>query len=98
MVRVCVDGSLYLMEIAPRIAGTMAIHRVLGINFLLLSIYEYERVDIRILKNSYEIEIDRALQNRYKIYLQYEKIYLDLDDTLILNNKINILLISFIFQ
>jgi len=86
------------MEIAPRIAGTMAIHRVLGINFLLLSIYEYERVDIRILKNSYEIEIDRALQNRYKIYLQYEKIYLDLDDTLILNNKINILLISFIFQ
>ncbi len=92
------NGVLKLMEIGPRIAGTMALNRVRGINFPLLSIYEFERVDIKILKNNYEIEIDRALQNRYKVKLSYDTIYLDLDDTLIINKKVNLLLIKFLYQ
>jgi len=92
------NGVLKLMEIAPRIAGTMALNRVRGINFPLLSIYENEGVNIDILKNLYEIEIDRAFQNRYEISLSYNTVYLDLDDTLILKNKVNLLVIKFIYQ
>ncbi|MFX1276297.1 MAG: ATP-grasp domain-containing protein [Promethearchaeota archaeon] len=92
------NGVLKLMEIAPRIAGTMAINRVRGINFPLLSIYENERIDIEILINSYNIEIDRALQNKYKLSLSYNTVYLDFDDVLILKGKINPLIIKFLYQ
>ena len=29
------DGTLKLLEVAPRIGGTMATHRVIGVNFAL---------------------------------------------------------------
>ena len=92
------DGTHKLLEIAPRIAGTMCLHRVLGINFPLLSIYEQERVPIQILKNSINVEVDRALVNRYRHNLTFSAVYVDLDDTLILNGKVNLDLVKFLYQ
>ena len=92
------SGTFKLLEIAPRIGGTMATHRVLGINFPLLSIYEKDGVDIEIMTNNNDVEIDRALVNRYKHNIKYNKIYVDLDDTLIINNKVNTQLIRFLYQ
>ena len=91
-------GTFKLLEIAPRIAGTMALHRVQGINFPLLSIYEQERIQLTILKNNVNIEIDRALTNRYRHNISYSTAYIDLDDTLILNESINLMVIRFVFQ
>lgn len=87
-----------LLEVAPRIAGTMALHRVMGVNFPLLSIYEQERIPLTIMKNDAYIEIDRALMNRYKHCISYSIAYIDLDDTLILNNTVNLQVIRFIYQ
>jgi len=92
------SGTFKLLEIAPRIGGTMATHRVLGVNFPLLSIYEKEGVDIEIMTNNYDVEIDRALVNRYKHNIKYSKVYVDLDDTLIINHEINTKLIRFLYQ
>ena len=72
------NGVLKLLEVAPRIAGTMALHRVQGINFALLSIYEQERVPLKILLNSVDVEIDRALVNRYSARIKYSTVYVDL--------------------
>ncbi|MBC1258927.1 ATP-grasp domain-containing protein, partial [Trichormus variabilis] len=58
-------GEYKLLEIAPRVAGAMAFHRVQGINFPLLSIYEQERVPIEIINNKFDLTMDRALINRY---------------------------------
>lgn len=91
-------GIPELLEISPRISGTMATYRVLGINFPLLSIYESDRIDIQILNNNNKIEIDRALINRYKHNIKYNKVYVDLDDTLIIHNRINTELIRFLYQ
>lgn len=91
-------GTYKLLEIAPRIAGTMAVHRVLGVNFALLSIYEQERIPIEILVNEVDVEIDRALVNRYRHQAKYSAVYVDLDDTLILNGIVNINLIQFLYQ
>ena len=92
------SGNYKLLEIAPRISGTMATHRVLGINFPLLSIYEKEGVDIDIMINEYTARIDRALINRYKHNINYKNVYVDLDDTIIINNKINTQIMKFLFQ
>jgi hypothetical protein len=91
-------GVLTLLEVAPRIAGTMALHRVLGVNFPLLSIYEQERLPIQIITNDVAVDIDRALVNRYRHNIQYSSVYVDLDDTLILNDKVNTELVRFLFQ
>lgn len=92
------QGTYKLLEIAPRIAGTMALHRVQGVNFPLLSIYEQERVPIEIFVNKVCVEIDRALVNRYKHQVNYSVVYVDLDDTLILNDTVNVNLVRFLYQ
>jgi carbamoyl-phosphate synthase large subunit len=91
-------GNFKLLEIAPRIGGTMATNRVLGVNFALLSIFEQEGRDISIMVNNCDVEIDRALTNRYKHNVEYDKVYVDLDDTLIVNEKVNASLVQFLHQ
>jgi len=91
-------GDLYLLEIAPRIAGSMGLYRNLGINFELLSIYDACNIDIIIEPNDFIIELDRALSNKFKIGIEYDSVYIDLDDCLLIKNKINTILISFLYQ
>ena len=93
-----ISGSLKLLEIGPRIAGTMAVNRVKGVNFPLLSIFEQQRLQIEIMTNPLSIEIDRALKNSYKFNTHYETVYIDLDDTLIIKNQVNLKLIALLFQ
>ncbi len=92
------NGVYTLLEIAPRIAGTMALQRVKGINLPLLSLYENQRIPITIMFNEIQIEIDRALVNHYKHNVKYKRVYVDLDDTLIINQKINTILVRFLYQ
>ena len=92
------NGELKLLEMAPRIAGTMALNRVRGINFPLLSIYEQERIHVTIMENNVDVVIDRALINRYRHSVKYSAVYVDLDDTLILDGSVNTNLIQFLFQ
>ncbi|GAW66660.1 carbamoylphosphate synthase large subunit short form [Geoanaerobacter pelophilus] len=92
------EGVLKLLEVAPRIAGTMALHRVLGVNFPLLSLYEQERMPLTIMTNGGEVEIDRSLVNRYRHDVDFSTAYVDLDDTLILNHRVNLQVVAFIYQ
>ena len=92
------EGELALLEVAPRIAGAMAAHRVIGVNFPLLSIFEHERLDINLLVNRGEVELDRALLNRYRYEISFSTAYIDLDDTLILNGQVNLQVVKFIYQ
>lgn len=97
-VKTNIEDELTLMEIAPRIAGSMGLYRNLGINFALLSIFDTLDLDIKIRMNMYEIEMDRALINRFKTIVDYRHVYIDLDDTIVVNNKVNKCAISFLYQ
>jgi carbamoyl-phosphate synthase large subunit len=92
------DGELALLEVAPRIAGAMAAHRVTGVNFPLLSIFEHERLDIKLLVNPGTVELDRGLSNRYRYQIDFKIVYIDLDDTLILDGRVDLQVIKFIYQ
>ena len=76
----------------------MALNRVLGVNFPLLSLYEQKRMPVRIMTNSLNVDIDRALVNRYDHNLFYTTVYVDLDDTLIFKGEINTKLVAFLYQ
>jgi hypothetical protein len=91
-------GHLTLLEIASRLGGSSALHRALGVNFALLSVFDAFDVDVDIVANGYAIELDRALDNRYKTDLAYSTVYIDLDDTLIVDGKVNLEAIAFLYK
>lgn len=91
-------GNFKLLEIAARIAGTSALTRAYGINLSLLNIYEANRIKVNLLKYNYNIEINRALVNRYKIDIKYNRVYIDLDDTIIFKDTINPYVMMFLYQ
>jgi hypothetical protein len=92
------DGTLVLMEISPRIAGTMGLFRNLGVNFIEMSLFDAMNCDIKVIENKFHIEIDRALQSRYSFKYYYEEVYIDLDDTILLGQSVNITAITFLYQ
>ncbi|WP_271470689.1 ATP-grasp domain-containing protein [Metapseudomonas resinovorans] len=92
------DGRLKLLEVAPRTAGSMGLSRNLGINYPLLSLYAYSGLAFSVIAQRYPIEMDRALKNCFKVELDFDRVYLDLDDTLILRGAVNALLMALIYQ
>ena len=92
------NGEYKLLEIAPRIAGTMALHRNTGVNFPLLTLYEFMGIDVSIIANKNKLTIDRALTNRFKWEMEYERVYLDFDDTVFFKGRINTYLMMFLYQ
>ncbi|USN53981.1 MAG: ATP-grasp domain-containing protein [Candidatus Nomurabacteria bacterium] len=91
-------GKYKLMEFAVRQASTMGLYRQIGVNFALLTIFDALDIDVKILKNDYPITLDRRMLNRYKADFTYTKVYIDFDDTIIINEKINIIALQFLYQ
>ncbi len=93
------DGKLKLLEVATRIAGTSAISRNIGANLPLMTLDVYRGVPINDVSiNDYKIELDRALGNVYKTDLNYSTVYVDYDDTVVQDGKVNTSMIKFIYQ
>jgi predicted ATP-grasp superfamily ATP-dependent carboligase len=88
------DGTLVLMEVASRMAGSSGVYRAKGVNFASLSLFNAFGVPVSILVNDYEVEMDRALDSRYKSNIQFQHVYIDFDDTVVVDGKVNLKLIS----
>jgi len=91
-------GIPKLLEVAPRIAGSMALSRQRGINYPLLTVYAHLGRRFDVLPLDHSVEMDRALHSRFRTDLQYERIYLDLDDTLLLRGRANPALMALLYQ
>lgn len=87
-----------LLEIAPRIAGSSAISRYIGVNLAELSILNELHDNLKVDTNDFLIETDRSLNTKSKLNLIYKYVYVDLDDTIVVKKKININLIRFLYQ
>lgn len=92
-------GKLFLLEIAARLGGSSALFRNKGINFAQLTLLDAFNIDVEIIENQYNIELDRALSNKYKLSLDYNEVFIDFNTCLINENSLyNLDLIKFIFQ
>lgn len=92
------EGEYVLLEIGPRVAGSMGLNRNLGINLPLLSLYDRLGIELNLIENKLKLQMDRALTCKFKLDYYYENVYVDLDDCLIIENKVNQLIISFLYQ
>lgn len=93
-----IAGDYRLMEISPRIPGTMGLSRNLGINFPMLTLFVFWDYDVSVIDNGYDIMLDRAFYSAYKLDYKYDHIYLDFDDTVTLNGTVNPDVMRFIYQ
>ncbi len=92
-------GKLKLLEIGPRVSGTMMLNRSRGVNFIELALFQKLGFPVETVYNDIEIALSRALVPKYKHNIEYENLYIDFDDTLFLDEKyINIDLMKLIFQ
>jgi hypothetical protein len=87
-----------LLEIACRFAGSSSVHRIQGVNFALSNLFLSCSIDIEFVVNHFDVELDRALDSKYRIQLDYKEVYIDLDDTIIVNEKVNLDAISFLYH
>lgn len=92
------EGSYKLLEISARCAGTMCLSRARGVNIPLLSIYAAMGKNLTICENPYNVIVDRTLISRYKINYDYNKVYIDYDDTVISAEQVILPVIQFIYQ
>lgn len=92
-------GDLVLLEIASRLGGSSSLFRAKGINFAQLTLFDAMGYNVDIIENDYDVVMDRALYNKYKIDLDFTEVFIDYDDTLILKKQYyNVEAIKFIYE
>lgn len=64
----------------------------------LASLYVALGKDVEFLINSFDVESDRSLNNVFKLNLKYEKIFIDYDDTIIVNGLLNLDAVKFLYH
>ncbi len=93
-----INGCFKVMEISVRCPGTACLSRAQGVNLPLLSVYVAQGRDITIIKNPYNVKVDRTLISRYKIDYIFDKIYIDYDDTIAWGDNVNPTMLTFLYQ
>jgi carbamoylphosphate synthase large subunit len=92
------SGEFVLMEAASRMAGTSALARNRGVNLPLLSFYDAMELDVSILENDVDNEIDRTFVNRFRLGCEFDTVYCDFDDCLVIREKVNTGLLEFLYR
>lgn len=97
-VKRAMNGELCLLEVAARIAGSSGLSRARGVNLSLMNLHEYrgERVTVRPSYNP--TTVSRKLDVRAALPYFNGRIWVDFDDTLIVNGKVNGLLLAFLYK
>ena len=92
------SGRFKLLEFAPRQSSTMGLYRHAGVNFALLSLFNALEMPVQILLNDYPVQLDRCLYNRFKADLSFSRVYVDFDETVIADNRVNERVMAFLYQ
>ena len=93
-----INGRFKLLEASVKVAGNMNVFRGIGVNFPLLMVYDYLGYDVEVIPNTYRIEVERALFSRYLLDLEYDTIYIDFDDTITKEGRVNQNVMMFLYH
>lgn len=87
-----------LLEFSCRVAGSMVAQRAKGINLPLMTIQDFLNRDLTTLPNDCIQLIDRKISTRAELNFDYEHVYIDLDETLIIDGKAVPMVLAFVYQ
>lgn len=91
-------GKWKLLEVSTRTAGTMCLSRAQGVNLPLLSVYAALGYPLSVIQNPGQVTVDRTLISRYQFEYDYDHVYLDFDDTLLIRGEVYLPTITFLYQ
>lgn len=83
------DGEFVILEIGLRPAGSSGLNRLTDVNLPLLSLFDYQDIGVKINPNPVNGRIDRAFSTKAKIDLDFNQLFIDLDDCIVFNNRLN---------
>lgn len=86
------------LRIVPGVDPLMGYCRNKGINLIALSFFDNIGHEFEVPKSNLHILTENFYYKKYKAEIEYNVVYMDLDDTIIVNEQINTLIIAFIFQ
>lgn len=92
------NGKYKLLEISTRLPGAFSLSRCLDVNLPLLAIKDFAGEDVKISFNDIDIEADKQFLGKYKLDINYNTVFLDIDSCIIKTNNINTLLIMYLYQ
>lgn len=94
-----IHGNFKLLEISTRFSGTFNLSQSLDVNLPLLALCDKLDMEVDILPNTYTVTSDKTYIDRYKIDYNYQRVYIDFDDTIAFNReKLNTLAMMFLYQ
>jgi len=93
------DGDPALLEIGARTSGTVMLNRFAGVNLVEIAVFYAIGENVSIPKPDFDVVLRRTLVPKCKVYTGYKKLYVDFDDTLLLNEStINAELMAVVFK
>ncbi|WP_312077058.1 ATP-grasp domain-containing protein [Leclercia sp.] len=91
-------GRWKLLEVSCRVAGAMVFQRARGVNLPLMAIHDFMGRNLIAQAEASVSIIDRAILTRARSELDYQRVYVDLDDTLIINGFAVPAVMAFLYQ
>lgn len=92
------DGKWKLLEISCRVAGTMVAQRARGRNLPLMAVQDFLGRDLVALTEPRVTLIERCIATRAELDFDYESVYVDLDDTLVIDGSAVPHIMAFLYQ
>lgn len=92
------NGALKLMEVSGRCAGTMCATRAKGYNLPLMTVYTLMGHNLGVIDGGYEVIADRQLSTTYRVGIDFRRLALDYDDTLVMGDKVNLAAVALVYQ
>lgn len=92
------SNEFRLMEVATRVAGTMCVSRARGVNLPLLTVFDAMGYDVEIQPEFNRVETDRALSNCYRIDLDFDELYIDYDDTIVIHDRVHLPAMALLYK
>ena len=93
-------GKLKLLEICTRFAGSFAISKGKGVNLPLLALCDFSGRNADVTVNDYTVVCDKTYIDRYRLSIDYDRLYVDYDDTITAQNgqAVNEYVLAFLYQ
>lgn len=91
------NQSLTLLEVGLRPAGASGIQRLLGVNQAMAWIYQASGNDVKILETNWSVSVSPTVDGkRFLFDREFNSIFVDFDDTLIVNDQLNTQLLGYL--
>jgi hypothetical protein len=91
-------GKWKLLEASCRVAGAMVFQRARGVNLPLMALHDFMERDLSTLPVISVNMVDRCIITRARSSVQFERVYVDLDETLIIDGEAVPVVIAFLYQ